>query len=97
MKRTPIIDETRCTGCGHCTDICPEHALILEEQQSSLWRALLGFGLPYKARLLYPQACIGCGHCASVCRHRAISIEKITAPANLSEETDHYPQQEYHG
>jgi formate hydrogenlyase subunit 6/NADH:ubiquinone oxidoreductase subunit I len=86
MKRLPTIDEKKCSGCGHCVDICPQQALVLTVQPTTpLFRKLLGLPFQHKAQLQYPQACIGCGHCASVCRHRAISIEKTGIESAVKE------------
>ena len=27
---TPVVDESRCTGCGECLSVCPVHAITLE-------------------------------------------------------------------
>jgi ferredoxin-type protein NapF len=27
---TPVVDESRCTGCGECLSVCPTHAITLE-------------------------------------------------------------------
>jgi MinD superfamily P-loop ATPase len=52
----PIVDETRCTYCGKCADICQYHAI-----------AVLG-----KKTLVFPQLCHGCGSCTALCPEKAI-------------------------
>jgi ferredoxin len=76
-KRIPTIDDDRCSGCGKCVDVCPQHAITLKEEPYTLWRTLLGFPPKFKAQIEYPEACTGCAYCVSVCRHRAIKIEKV--------------------
>jgi MinD superfamily P-loop ATPase len=52
----PQVDETRCTHCGKCAEVCQYHAI-----------AVLGDKV-----LVFPQLCHGCGSCALVCPERAI-------------------------
>jgi MinD superfamily P-loop ATPase len=52
----PIIDETKCTHCGKCSDICAYHALAV---------------LP-ETVLLFPELCHGCGGCILACPKEAI-------------------------
>lgn len=53
----PMIDATKCTGCGKCTDVCHEHALVgLHEQTPSFFEEL----------------CSGCKACQLVCEVEAI-------------------------
>lgn len=52
----PEIDETRCTHCGRCAEICQYHAI-----------AVLG-----KKTLVFPQLCHGCGSCTRQCPEGAI-------------------------
>jgi MinD superfamily P-loop ATPase len=53
----PQVDETRCTHCGKCAEVCQYHAI-----------AVLG-----KKTLVFPQLCHGCGSCTWVCPEGAIS------------------------
>ena len=54
--RIPEIDQTTCTACGKCVDICEFNAL-----------AQMGEEI-----LLFPQLCHGCGSCQRVCPENAI-------------------------
>ncbi|MCE5323700.1 ATP-binding protein [bacterium] len=47
----PVIDESKCTVCGKCKDICRYNAIVL-----------LG-----KSVLTFPELCHGCGGCSLVC------------------------------
>jgi MinD superfamily P-loop ATPase len=53
----PEVDETKCTHCGKCSELCRFHAI------SSLPTLTLTF----------PELCHGCGGCALVCPTGAIS------------------------
>jgi 2-oxoacid:acceptor oxidoreductase delta subunit (pyruvate/2-ketoisovalerate family) len=57
----PVIDEEECTGCGICTEVCPNEVLDLEE------------GI---AVVVDEEACDGCGLCAEECPMSIIEIEE---------------------
>ena len=52
----PSIDESKCTSCGKCAEVCEYHAI-----------AVLG-----KNVMVFPQLCHGCGSCTLVCPTKAI-------------------------
>jgi thioredoxin reductase/Pyruvate/2-oxoacid:ferredoxin oxidoreductase delta subunit len=56
----PIIDPTKCVGCGSCIHICPEGDI-------------LGL-INGKAELIEPSHCIGHGACKEVCPRDAITL-----------------------
>ena len=53
----PVVDETLCTHCGKCAEVCEFHAI-----------AVIG-----KKILVFPELCHGCGSCTLVCPEKAIS------------------------
>jgi MinD superfamily P-loop ATPase len=53
----PSIDESKCTACGECAEICQYSAVVT-----------LG-----SKPLVFPELCHGCGGCALVCPNGAIS------------------------
>jgi MinD superfamily P-loop ATPase len=53
----PVVDETICTLCGKCAEVCQYHAI-----------AVLGY-----RTLVFPQLCHGCGSCTALCPVKAIS------------------------
>ena len=53
----PLVEESKCTHCGKCAEVCQYHAI-----------AVLG-----KKTLVFPQLCHGCGSCTLVCPDGAIS------------------------
>jgi MinD superfamily P-loop ATPase len=57
MLPVPKVDETRCTFCGHCSEVCAFNAI-----------AVMG-----RTVLLLPELCHGCGACAYLCPEDAIT------------------------
>jgi MinD superfamily P-loop ATPase len=53
----PVIDETKCGGCGECVRFCQ-------------YKALIRLG---KTAVVFPELCHGCGGCALVCPKKAIT------------------------
>jgi thioredoxin reductase/ferredoxin len=64
----PVIDATRCIGCGSCVKACPE-------QPEHHVLGLIG----NKAQLISPSDCIGHGACRSACPADAITLVFGTA------------------
>lgn len=52
----PQVDESICTFCGKCAEVCQFHAI-----------AVIG-----KKTLVFPELCHGCGSCTLVCPEHAI-------------------------
>jgi NAD-dependent dihydropyrimidine dehydrogenase PreA subunit len=57
LETIPIINAKRCTACGICEDLCPTHAV---EVQNKL------------AVIVRPDACTFCDICESYCPESAI-------------------------
>jgi MinD superfamily P-loop ATPase len=53
----PQVDESKCTFCGRCAQVCPYHAIAV---------------LP-KTVLVLPNLCHGCGACSYLCPEKAIT------------------------
>lgn len=53
----PQVDESRCTFCGRCAEVCQFHAIAVIGQKT----------------LVFPELCHGCGSCTLVCPEQAIS------------------------
>jgi NAD-dependent dihydropyrimidine dehydrogenase PreA subunit len=65
----PIIDQTRCTGCGDCIATCPTNAL-----------GLVGGA----AVITEPAACNYCAECETICPVEAIALPyQVVLEANL--------------
>jgi ferredoxin len=59
----PVVDRTRCTGCGHCVAACHLHLLSLEVEH---WK---------KFSVLHePARCTGCSLCEAKCPFDAITM-----------------------
>lgn len=61
VKPHPVIDETKCKGCGKCRKGCPMEAISGEVR---------------KAHSVDPKKCINCGACVSTCPFGAIAAAK---------------------
>ncbi len=72
----PAVDETKCTYCGKCAEVCQYHAIVVLGQKV----------------LVFPQLCHGCGSCTTLCPEMAITeipnrmgvIERGLAAAGIS-------------
>lgn len=53
----PVVDESKCTSCGACSDLCQFKAI-----------SLMG-----KLVLTFPEMCHGCGGCIAICPEKALS------------------------
>ena len=58
--RIPVVDETRCTACGKCKEICEYNAVAVVKDKA----------------LIFENLCHGCGGCSLVCPENAISEKK---------------------
>jgi fumarate reductase flavoprotein subunit len=58
----PLLDETRCSGCGDCVAVCPTACLEMCGPLPSLPR---------------PLDCIRCGVCAAVCPTGALVLAPV--------------------
>jgi Fe-S-cluster-containing hydrogenase component 2 len=59
VSELPVVDETRCTGCGDCVLACPADCLAMAGP------------LPWLPR---PGDCISCTLCALVCPPGAVAM-----------------------
>jgi formate hydrogenlyase subunit 6/NADH:ubiquinone oxidoreductase subunit I len=55
----PVLDETRCTGCGDCVTVCPTDCLAMNGPA------------PWMPR---PLDCVICGLCVRVCPTDALRM-----------------------
>jgi MinD superfamily P-loop ATPase len=55
----PKVDETKCTYCGKCAEVCAYNAIAVLKQKV----------------LVFPELCHGCGACSYLCPESAITEE----------------------
>jgi heterodisulfide reductase subunit A len=86
MKGSRYVDESKCTGCGICTQKCPVE--VVDEYNK-------GFKVRKAIFVKYPQAvplifsidkdhCIGCGNCERHCKAGAIAYGQEQETTNLN-------------
>ncbi len=54
----PVIDNTVCTGCGTCREVCPPRAIVMKDAKACIEE----------------EFCEECGFCAAECPVEAITI-----------------------
>jgi formate hydrogenlyase subunit 6/NADH:ubiquinone oxidoreductase subunit I len=64
MAELPLLDPTRCTGCGDCVAVCPTDCLEMSGP------------LPWLPR---PGDCVSCDLCVSVCPAGALRLAEAEA------------------
>jgi MinD superfamily P-loop ATPase len=60
---TAIIDQTRCSSCGRCVEVCRFDAVVEEDSTFNI----------------YPVACDGCAACVYQCPEKAIQMQEQIA------------------
>jgi NAD-dependent dihydropyrimidine dehydrogenase PreA subunit len=55
----PQVDESKCTGCGNCVEVCPSEVFELKDEKSKVVR---------------PEECVECETCVSECAEEAITL-----------------------
>jgi NAD-dependent dihydropyrimidine dehydrogenase PreA subunit len=58
------IDETKCTGCGMCVDVCAPDLLRMDQNSE-------------KVVIRYPEDCITCFECELACPAEAIYVHPL--------------------
>ncbi|MDD2590430.1 MAG: ATP-binding protein [Fermentimonas sp.] len=64
IQLVPVIDETKCTYCGKCSEYCNYNAIFFLEER--------------KIIKVTEELCHGCGACSFVCSYDAISEKEDT-------------------
>ncbi len=69
------IDETKCMGCGACTEICPKHVIELIPADSLVRMSCQNPAKGKEVMSVCKAGCIGCGLCAKNCPQLVIEME----------------------
>lgn len=73
----PVVDESRCNGCGRCTSACPVEAMTLVSANDPQNKNR-------KKAHLYADTCLGCGVCVRACNKSALALtargERVITP-----------------
>ncbi|MGA1874902.1 MAG: FAD-dependent oxidoreductase [bacterium] len=75
LIREPLIarvNESTCTGCLHCQDVCPHSAIEVRDLQDRKGK------VTKKVAFVNRGKCQGCGTCAAACRSKSIDVEGFT-------------------
>ncbi len=78
LKKPRYVDETRCTGCGMCSQHCPVEVSNEFDEELGVRRAVY-VPFPQAVPLIYTidkDNCIDCGLCEKVCQAQAINHEQ---------------------
>lgn len=80
----PVVDESRCNGCGKCVTACPVEAMSLVSTNDPHHPKMR------KARV-DPQRCLGCGVCVKACTRDALELasrgERVITPVDSAHRT----------
>jgi ferredoxin len=75
----PVVNETRCNGCGQCVTVCPVEAMTLVSANDAHQPKTK------KARL-DEEICLGCGVCVRSCSRESLSLRerpvRVITPVN---------------
>lgn len=78
----PVIDKTKCTGCGKCEGACPKHIIQMVPCVTHVGVLCNSLAKGAVARKVCSFACIGCGLCKKQCPYDAIEIKDNLARVN---------------
>lgn len=84
----PVVDETRCNGCGACTAVCPVEALLTLSASPGNGNGLR----ERRASVAVDESrCLGCAICTRACKRGALSLtvreERVITPLDSAHRT----------
>jgi Na+-translocating ferredoxin:NAD+ oxidoreductase RNF subunit RnfB len=75
----PVVDETRCTACGECVEICPKELFSLQPVSHQLWIACRNQDVADEGEAHCELVCTACGRCAADAPEGLIRVENNLA------------------
>ncbi|HOF42712.1 MAG TPA: 4Fe-4S binding protein [Candidatus Moranbacteria bacterium] len=72
----PVVDVSKCIGCGSCIEHCPEAAISLRNRLKEEMEKSSAVGKDRKIAEIDFEYCKGCGVCATICPLKAIIMKK---------------------
>jgi electron transport complex protein RnfB len=75
----PIVDPSKCTGCGKCETICPKKVIQMVPVGRHVSVHCNSHARGAMARKFCTVACIGCSVCQKNCPHGAINMDSSLA------------------
>ena len=80
----PIVDESKCTGCGNCVNICPKFLFSLVPAQSKIYIACKSQDVGKIVMQSCGVGCIACRKCEKACPQGAIIVTNNLAKIDYS-------------
>lgn len=75
----PVVDETKCTGCGNCVKVCPKNLYILKPYSKLVHVTCRSRDKAKDVMKICKVGCIGCGKCEKECKFNAIHVTNFLA------------------
>lgn len=75
----PVVDEAKCTACGHCVEVCPKSLFSLQPITHQLWIACKNQDLADEGEAHCELVCTACGRCAADAPEGLIRISRHLA------------------
>lgn len=74
-----VVDETQCTACARCTQVCPKQLIALQPMDGRAVVRCMNRDKGAVARKKCQAACIGCMKCEKVCESGAVKVTNFLA------------------
>jgi heterodisulfide reductase subunit A len=86
LKKPRYVDERKCTGCGTCSENCPQEVPDGFDQGIGMRKAIY---VPFpqavpRVALIDKESCVECGLCEKVCPAGAVNMEQKPEENELS-------------
>jgi len=85
LKKPRYVDETKCTGCGICTQYCPVETPNEFDERLGVRKAIY-VPFPQAVPLVYTidkENCLECGLCEKVCGAKAVDLNQKPKEVNI--------------